>query len=170
MAIRRWVVNASPLILLGKAGRLNLLAGLADELVVPQAVLNEVQVRKTGFSIVATLNSSSRFRIAEDILAPQELMVWDLGRGETQVIALALVANYDRIVLDDLEARRCAQAMGLRVIGTLGVIARAKRSGIIEQAYPVIQEVCRAGLYVTDDLVAQILNEIGEPPTSLRGN
>ncbi len=39
----RWVVNASPLILLAKVGQIDLLAKLTDELVVPSAVVAEVQ-------------------------------------------------------------------------------------------------------------------------------
>ena len=38
----RWVVNASPLILLAKINHVHLLGELADLVVVPQAVLMEV--------------------------------------------------------------------------------------------------------------------------------
>jgi predicted nucleic acid-binding protein len=40
---RNWVVNASPLILLAKVGRLDLLPTLANQLVVPASVMAEVQ-------------------------------------------------------------------------------------------------------------------------------
>jgi predicted nucleic acid-binding protein len=39
----RWVVNASPLIALGRIGRLDLLAALADEVVIPEDVVSEVE-------------------------------------------------------------------------------------------------------------------------------
>lgn len=38
----RWVVNASPLIVFGKIGQLDLLAQLPKEIIVPQAVANEI--------------------------------------------------------------------------------------------------------------------------------
>lgn len=43
---RRWVVNASPLILLGKVGQVTLLNELSEELVVPEAVAREVAGRR----------------------------------------------------------------------------------------------------------------------------
>ena len=42
MATKRWLVNASPLILLGKSEHLVLLSLLADVVLVPQAVAHEI--------------------------------------------------------------------------------------------------------------------------------
>ena len=61
-----WVVNASPLIILGKAEQLDLLPKLADELIVPHAVSGEVSVRKNEAPVIDFLRSSSRFRIEPD--------------------------------------------------------------------------------------------------------
>ena len=97
-----------------------------------------------------------------DIDVPTEILAWDVGAGETQVIALGLKHNTERVVLDDLEARRCAKAVGQPVIGTLGLIARAKRLGHIKKAKPVIEQLCRTGLYASDDLISWILKEIKE--------
>jgi hypothetical protein len=44
----RWVVNASPIILLGKAGVIHLLPSLCDELVVPTGVTGTVIGRAPG--------------------------------------------------------------------------------------------------------------------------
>lgn len=38
----RWVVNASPLIVMAKIGHAQLLSALADEIVVPQTVVDEI--------------------------------------------------------------------------------------------------------------------------------
>ena len=55
MADSRWVVNASPLILLGKIGQIGLLSALAGRIAVPQAVAEEIgagplvrRLRETG--------------------------------------------------------------------------------------------------------------------------
>ena len=66
------------------------------------------------------------------------------------------------LVFDGLEARRCAKAMGLRVIGTLGVVGRANAMGRIAEAAPVAEHLRRTGLYVSDSLVQHILREVGE--------
>ena len=162
MGSNPWVVNASPLILLGKTGHLDLLATLADTVVVPQAVANEVGAKPDGAAILAKLTGNPAYRVAGSEPAPPEVLAWDLGAGETQVITHALRHGADRVVLDDLEARLCAKAMGLRVIGTLGVVGRAKSLGQIALAAPVIEHLRRTGLYVSDALVQHLLREVGE--------
>jgi predicted nucleic acid-binding protein len=48
-----------------------------------------------------------------------EVAGWDLGSGETQVLALALSRGGPEVVLDDRQARRCARSLGLATTGTL---------------------------------------------------
>jgi predicted nucleic acid-binding protein len=67
-----------------------------------------------------------------------------------------------RVVIDDLAGRRCAEAHGLPLIGTLGVVVLAKRIGRIAAARPVIEELRNAGLRVTDDVVANALKRANE--------
>jgi len=52
--------------------------------------------------------------------------------------------------------------MGLKVIGTLGVVGRAKAMGRIAQAAPVVEHLRRTGLNVSDSVVQHILREVGE--------
>ena len=162
MGSNPWVVNASPLILLGKTGHLDLLAALADTVVVPLPVANAVGAQPDGAAIRAEWTENPAYRVAGSETAPPEVLAWDPGAGEMQVITHALRHGADRVVLDDLEARRCAKAMGRSVVGTLGVVARAKSMGRIAQAAPVIEHLRRTGLYVSDALVQRILREAGE--------
>ena len=82
---------------------------------------------------LAELTGNPAYRVADSEPAPPEVVAWDLGAGETQVITHALRHGADGLVLDDLDARRCAKAMGRSVIGTLGVVGRAKSMGRIAQ-------------------------------------
>ncbi|MEN8132161.1 MAG: DUF3368 domain-containing protein [Pseudomonadota bacterium] len=159
---KRWVVNASPLILLGKTENLDLLGALADVVAVPQAVTNEVGAKHDGTSILQVIAENSRYRVVDDETGAPEILSWDLGAGETQVIANAQRHGADRVVIDDLEARRCAQAMGLKVIGTIGVVGRAKTVGRIDRAAPIISLLQESGLYVSEELVQRFLREVGE--------
>lgn len=162
MAPNHWVANASPLILLGKIDRLDLLEGLADEVLVPRAVTAEIGAKPDGSGILRAIAKSPNFVVVEDRVVGPEVLSWDLGPGETQVIAQALNRATDRVVLDDREARRCAMAMGLRLIGTLGIVGRAKLAGSIQRAAPVIARLREAGLYARDELVLRLLREVGE--------
>jgi predicted nucleic acid-binding protein len=125
MATECWVANASPLILLGKIDNLDLLAALADSIVVPQLVVNGVGAKPDGKLILATLAQHPRCAIVQDEAVPPELIAWDLGAGETQVIASARRHGANRVILDDREARRCARVMNLMMgclIGRQGEI------------------------------------------------
>ena len=159
---RVWVVNASPIILLGKIGHVNLLRELSDEIMVPESVVREVGVKPEGERVISEVASFPRVRFEAEIAASAELAAWNLGPGESQVLALASASPGSRAVLDDLEARRCAQSLGLPLIGTLGVVLRAKHRGVIEMARPVIEHLRRVGLYATDSLIKRALAHLGE--------
>lgn len=156
------MADASPLILLGKVGRLDLLRGLADEVVVPSGVAHEVEVRTEGQRLLREWLDPPTVRIETCGPIPRRIQAWDLGRGEAEVLTLSLASESSRAVLDDLEARRCAQAMGIPVIGTLGVVLRARPEKLIPAARPVLDEIRAAGLYVSPDLVESILEHLGE--------
>ena len=162
MATKRWVVNASPLILLGKTDNLDLLAALADSVIVPQSVADEVGAKPDGARVLEVLTRNSQYAVVQDEAVAAEILAWDLGAGETQVIANAQRHGADRVALDDREARRCAKVMNLKVIGTLGIVARAKRMGHIASATPIIEHLRRTVLFVSEELVQQILRESGE--------
>ena len=160
---RRWVVNASPLILLGKVDQVLLLQQLSDELIIPDGVAQEVQAKPDGERALEALIASPTARIETVGPIPRDVEVWDLGRGESEVLAWAMTSEGCRVVVDDLEARRCAQALGIGVIGTLGVVLRAKRTGLISAARPIVDQLRRVGLYVSEDLVERALAHLGEP-------
>ena len=162
MAPRRWVVNASPLILLGKTNHLGLLGALADQVVVPKAVVDEVGTKPDGKTLLQVIAEDPAYTVVANEVAPLEILSWDLGAGETQVIANAQSHGAERVVIDDLEGRRCAKAMGLTVIGTLGIVGRAKAMGLIDQAKPVVRRLRETGPYASDELVRRLLKEVGE--------
>jgi len=157
-----WVVDSSPLIVLGKSGQLELLFKLAGELAVPAAVFREVTVRKEETALMAFLEQSGRLQVPSDTELHPDVLAWDLGRGESQVISLAVRQNAARVVLDDLEARRCASSMSIRVIGSLGIVVMAKQKGLIAQAKPVIERLLQGGLYLDEGLVVKALGMVGE--------
>jgi predicted nucleic acid-binding protein len=72
---------------------------------------------------------------------------WNLGDGETSVLSYALENPDCRAVVDDAEARRCARTLGIRTLGTGGVLVLAKQRGLasgktideVLAAYPYIE-------------------------------
>jgi predicted nucleic acid-binding protein len=158
----RPVVNASPLIFLAAADALPLLPQVVGEILLPGAVLDEILAGKEMPPVLHDLPSTAWVRIEASVQVPAEVAGWDLGSGETQVLALALARGNAEVVLDDLQARRCARSLGLPMTGTLGVILRAKRRGLIPAARPIIEKLLDRRLYLAHELVEASLAEVGE--------
>lgn len=156
-----WVVNASPIILYSRIGRLDLIERLAPAVIVPHTVLEEVRAGllkdKNAADAVAW---ASRFRHA-DIPVPDRILRWDLGPGESQVISHC-VGQSRWALLDDLMGRNCIRAEGLVVIGSLGVILRAKHERLIDAARPWAHRLRDEGMFVDGGLLERALFEVGE--------
>ena len=156
-----WVLNASPLILLSRIDRLDLIEHLAPVILVPNAVIDEVRAGQDKDRMAAAaLKWAERYRV-EDATVVASIEHWDLGLGESQVIAHS-VGSSRWAVLDDRAARRCAVAHGVPVIGTLGVVLRAKKRGQIDSARPVVKKLIAAGMFLDDEFVNGVLASIGE--------
>ena len=118
----RLVVNASPLILLAKVNGLDWMSRLgAGPLIVPEAVRSEVEAGPAGHEVVGELHKLS-VEFATDVPVPAVVSAWDLGHGESQVLAACLGHAGRKAILDDLLARHCARALQVPMIGTLGVV------------------------------------------------
>jgi predicted nucleic acid-binding protein len=160
--IDAWVLNASPLILYARVEGLDVIEQLAPGIIVPLSVLEEV---KAGMHKDSTakdaVNWASQFKMS-DISVPPTVERWDLGAGESQVISFCIQGRR-WAVLDDRMARRCVSAHGLQMIGSLGMILRAKRFGIIEAARPWAYKLIENGMFVDSELVERSLVAVGEP-------
>ena len=66
------------------------------------------------------------------------------------------------VVLDDLLGRRCAQALRLPLIGTLGLVLMAKRRGAIPSARLVVEKLVAHGMYLSERVVGEALALVGE--------
>lgn len=160
-----WVANASPIIVLAKAGHLDLLAKLADELWMPDAVVGEVLAGPASDPARLALEAGWGKRISPKHI-PQTLVEWGLGAGETAVLAYAQERLPCTAILDDAMARACARAFQVPVIGTLGVVLRAKKAGLIASAAEVFVALKQAGLHLDDALIRLALEKACEkwPP------
>jgi predicted nucleic acid-binding protein len=152
------IVNASPLIFLGNAGRLDLLRATgASRIIAPQAVVDEVLDAHHDDRAARSIDESKWIERAASIEIPPSIIEWDLGPGESAVIAVALATPGARPVIDDLLGRKCAVAHGLNVMGTLGVAVTAFRRGEIEDLRQIIMDLRTSGMWLSDDVIERAL-------------
>ncbi len=85
-----------------------------------------------------------------------------LGSGEASAISLALEISGSTLILDDLQARRVAERLGLAVTGTVGVLVRAKLNGIIESIKPILKKMRGTNFRLSAAIEAEALEQAGE--------
>jgi predicted nucleic acid-binding protein len=156
--VSEWVVNASPLVFLGNAGRLELLREVSGgRVIVPAAVFREVTASSHCDRASRAVEAAAWIERANARSLPQSVVEWDLGAGESEVIALATERRSTRVVIDDLAGRKCGLSHGLDVIGTIGVVVAAHRKGLVADPADVFSELRAAGMWLSDSVVARAL-------------
>lgn len=163
--MRGWIYNASPVILLGKIQQLHLIASLSPSFCIPRAVVDEIGAGLPGDPALNWLKSPTTARHIVDTPPPPPLLVqWDLGPGETAVLSLALAEMGTAVVLDDLAARRFALAFQLPLLGTLGILVRAKKAGLVTEIAPLIHGLESVGANLSPAVIDRALSLANETP------
>lgn len=157
------VCNTSPLILLAKVRRLELLLQLYDEVVLPTAVVAEVRA-KPGKEAkqVQKLLKGQHCQVRHAPAHALRDLPEELGPGERETIALALETRADLVILDDQVGRRIANEKGLRVTGTVGVLVEGKERGLIRSVRQDLDRLIEAGMWMHEAFYQQILREVKE--------
>lgn len=121
------VSNSACLIALERINRLDLLPQVYQSIWIPHAVQMEI-----GFTTDWLLVQNVQNQTLVDTLRMQ------IGAGESEAIALALEMGNLPALLDDKKARRIAKQLDLPVIGTLGLLLKAKKQGVIPAIKPIL--------------------------------
>jgi predicted nucleic acid-binding protein len=158
----RWVINASPVILLSKASVIHLLPRLCDELIIPSGVVDEVAVGERGDLGRKWLAGEGAPFVRSALPLTKELVSAELGQGEAEVLSWALTHNGFKAVLDDRQGRIWARKLNLPLIGSLGVVVLMKQRGLISSAKPILQKIRDAGGYVSEASIQAALAKAGE--------
>jgi uncharacterized protein len=137
------IVDASVLIALERIDLLKILCKIYKEIILPDAVVKEFG--KINIDCLSVRKVESRLI---NILM-KEL---NLGRGESEVIALAYETNF-KALIDDLKARKIAEDLGLSISGSIGVLLKAEKLGLVKSALKKAQELKDKGFYVSDELL-----------------
>lgn len=156
------VTNASPLIFLARGGYFDLLAMVGEPVLVPAAVAEEIRQRGPDDVTVRAMNGAGWIQVLDPVPVPAMIQAWDLGPGESAVLAWAWLHPGTEAVIDDLAARRCACVFGIEVRGTLGLLLLAKQRGRISLARPVLDAIRRQGMYLSDRVADEALALVGE--------
>lgn len=154
---RKWVVNASPLILLTKVSHISLLQELCSALVIPGGVAKEILTGPANDPTRIWLNEKGSPLIRDLEQVDPVVAGWDLGLGESQVISWAYKNPGFEAILDDRAARKCALSLKIPVRGTVGVILLAKKDGRLAKATPLLNQLIQVGFRIDPELLRTAL-------------
>lgn len=157
------VADTGPLIAFAHLEFFEILPSIIGTVIVPKAVISEclyVPSRPDAIVIQSAI-SQGWLTVDESVLSSSADFSPSLGDGEQAAIILAKELNCP-ILLDDKLARHIAQGLGLSVIGTAGVLIKAKQSGAISAVTPMLNKLQNNDYYFSTLLVTQILKLAGE--------
>jgi uncharacterized protein len=169
------VSDSTPLILLAKIGRLELLKTIFTNIYIPEAVNNEVvtQGKTLNQPDAYIIEKATKTWIHETPITPKintEYSYLDtntrLDEGEKQALKLCKQVNTPYFIADDKEARKVAKILNIKPIGTLGVTIQAIKIGDITQkeAENILNDHITMGLRIDTTLYKKILDIIESTP------
>lgn len=162
MLIEKVVTNASPFILLCKSNLIELLPELFKEIYIPEAVSEEIirgddTASQKLFNYRKSWLKLCRVKTAEDIL------IWNLGNGETEVLSFVFENKAEfTALIDDRAARKCAETLNIKTLGTGGILVLAKKHGLIENVSAELRNLQDAGLWLSSEVTNVILKQAEE--------
>ena len=146
------VADASCLIVLEKIGELGLLKEVFTSIAITKEVSQEFGLPLPDWIEVVEVSDKSRIAMLSLLL----------DKGEASSIALCLERTNPLLIVDEKKGRAIAKDLGLRIIGTLGVLMEAKRMGVVSDLRGLVEKLIDTDFRVSPALLQAILKGAGE--------
>ncbi len=86
-----------------------------------------------------------------------------LHAGEIEALSLAVERNVDLVLMDERAGRAAAAGLGLDSVGILGILIQAKKSGLLQEIGPVLDDLqSKAGFWISSSLRLRVLGLVLE--------
>ncbi|GHV44930.1 DUF3368 domain-containing protein [Spirochaetia bacterium] len=143
------ISNTSCLIVLSNVGALDILPSLYGTISITPEVAQEFGQPLPDW--VQVVPVSDTYKI--------QMLTAALDLGEACTIALSIEIPDALMILDDKKARRVAQELNLQLTGTLGVITKAYKNGLIQNITGLIENLRNSNFRVPRNFESLILNQ-----------
>lgn len=159
------VADTTPLISLMKCGCLGVLQDLFGEVQIPEAVYTEL-TNNPKFSDEAIMITSSEFIHKVNIEDKKSVALFKRGTGldagESEAIILSDNLHADFLLMDEVKGRKIAIQMGIRVMGTIGVLLLAYEEGILneKEIKSAVDLLRNANRHISEKLFKQLLDKL----------
>lgn len=156
------VADSGPLIALARIGQLDVLRQLAESALVPNAVWEEVTAARPDAPGASAVREARWLKVVAappGAVAALSILV-DLG--EAEAIAIAASHPGSLLLADDGRARRVAERLQVRRMGTVGLLRRAKKAGLLRELRPHLDALQAQGIYIRQAIIDAVLTDVGE--------
>jgi predicted nucleic acid-binding protein len=126
------VADTSPLNYLIRLGHPDVLREIYGRVLVPRAVLVEMQHPEAPPEVRAWASAPPAWLEAMQVRQLDASLAAELGDGEREAISLALEVHADVLLIDERAGRREAEARHIEVAGTLAVLLQASLRGYFD--------------------------------------
>ena len=160
------VCNCGPLIALAGVNQLSLLSRLFNQIWVP-AVVHQELTGSRRFANARTLFEQPWLQIRNPLGSCDAFLAAQLDPGEAAVITLARQLADTEVLIDERKARRVAERVyGLHILGTGGLLLRAKAAGLVPGVQPLLTAMRKNGYHLSDRLLNAVCQAAGEAPAA----
>ena len=152
------VSDTTPLISLLKIERIDLLEKLFGQVLIPQAVFDELtvderfvleanQIRQKTFIVIKPVENYKSVNILKRATG--------LDQGESEAIILTDELNADLLLMDEAKGRTVSSQMGLKIMGTIGVLMAAyeEKELTADEVRACIEGLQKAGSILGKDII-----------------
>lgn len=154
--MRNIISNTTPILSLLKVDKLDVLQKMYGKIIVPSAVYQEIE-RGSNKPYYQDIKWFDWIDIRQ-VTHPDSLTYFvDLDVGEAEVLLLSKEINADLVIIDEIVGRRYAKQLNLKITGTLGVLLKAKKLGLIPSVKDLISEMQEKGSWFSTKLVSRLL-------------
>ena len=152
------VSNTSPINYLILIGHINLLPGLFQQIIIPQAVYSELSDASAPSAVQTWIATPPDWLEIHSVSQPSDAILDLLDPGERAAILLAQELNADLLLLDDMNARRTATERGLAITGILGILDQAATMKLIDLP-AAVQNLQSTSFWASDSLFQTLLDK-----------
>jgi len=146
------ISDTSCLIILRKINKLDVLNKLYDKIYITQVIQNEFGEELPEWIVVKPILTNPKLKLIEK----------EIDQGEASAVSFALEQSNSLLILDDWKARQFAVSLNLKVTGTLGILVKAKKNGIISSVKPYLNKIKTTNFRISQELEENVLNAVNE--------
>lgn len=146
------IADTSCLIILSEIDELNLLRRLYGKILVTDEIAAEFKEPLPDWIILTKVNNKQK----------QYVLELQVDKGESSAIALAMELKDSLLILDDYKARKIAEQLGLSYTGTLGIIIKAKLTGLTPSVKALLEKIKTTNFRISGTLEEEALYIAGE--------